>query len=348
MKPYYLGFLLGLAVSMGLWLSGCARTEALVVTPETGGEACDCSQAGASEVGTFRDRTPSASRWWLPDEDRVPFEILGAHDQRLISAVPFSRFDEYPILLRVGARAQRSGDSRTLGYFSEEIYNPGKKESQALYGINLYSGSSSVSQLGVHGMAQSRPGAGHVISTIVGSQGAASHMDEKGGLTKNVIGTSGVGQTGANAQVNGTIHNLIGVHGHSQSRSATQVNQAISIYGKAPMISGSGSVGLAAAGRFDQPAGASNENHAILVSGVHDRLSIGFLPAARNEAARSISWNQNSEAFEFSHGVGLPVHTTADRPAPGVPGKLIFNADHRNINIDTGAGWILPDGSPAN
>jgi hypothetical protein len=76
-------------------------------------------------------------------------------------------------------------------------------------------------------------------------------------------------------------------------------------------------------------------------------LSVGFMPAAGGEAARSIAWKESSGAFEFSHAPRLPVHTTANRPAPGVPGKLIFNADHGNINIDTGSGWILPSGKRA-
>jgi len=331
MKSGNLGFSLGLAIPFSLWLIWGAAAE----------------RSDGMSRGTFRDDRPAAAQWWLPERSAVPFEILGANDKRLISAVPFSSGDEYPILLRVGARAQNSGDSRTLGYFSEEIHDPGEKESQALYGINAYSGSATTSQLGVHGMAQSRPGAGQAIVTIVGTQGFASHLDLEGGQTHNVIGVSGVGQTGKNEEIRGTVHNLIGVHGMSQSRSATHVNQAISVYAKAPEISGSGTVRVAAAGRFDQPGGASKENHAILVGGAPDELSIGFLPTADGEAARSIAWKESSRSFEFSHAPRLPVHDSTNRPAPGVPGKLIFNTDHGNINIDTGSNWILPNGKRA-
>ena len=41
----------------------------------------------------------------------------------------------------------------------------------------------------------------------------------------------------------------------------------------------------------------------------------------------------------------VPVIAQASRPASGVPGRLFFNSDDGNLNLDTGSGWILPDGS---
>lgn len=35
----------------------------------------------------------------------------------------------------------------------------------------------------------------------------------------------------------------------------------------------------------------------------------------------------------------------ADRPAAGVEGRVIFNSDDGNLNIDNGVNWILPDGT---
>lgn len=39
------------------------------------------------------------------------------------------------------------------------------------------------------------------------------------------------------------------------------------------------------------------------------------------------------------------VYSDATRPAAGVAGRIIFNTDDGKLNIDTGAGWTLPDGS---
>lgn len=41
----------------------------------------------------------------------------------------------------------------------------------------------------------------------------------------------------------------------------------------------------------------------------------------------------------------LRAYDDATRPSFGKPGRVIFNSDDNNINIDTGSGWVLPDGS---
>jgi hypothetical protein len=41
----------------------------------------------------------------------------------------------------------------------------------------------------------------------------------------------------------------------------------------------------------------------------------------------------------------LPTYTNATRPAPGTAGRLIFNSDDGQINIDDGTNWTLPDGT---
>lgn len=38
-------------------------------------------------------------------------------------------------------------------------------------------------------------------------------------------------------------------------------------------------------------------------------------------------------------------YTNATRPAAATAGRTIFNTDDGNLNIDTGSGWILPDGT---
>lgn len=44
-------------------------------------------------------------------------------------------------------------------------------------------------------------------------------------------------------------------------------------------------------------------------------------------------------------GLHLPVLTDATRGAAGTAGRVIFNSDDGNMNIDTGSAWILPDGT---
>ena len=41
----------------------------------------------------------------------------------------------------------------------------------------------------------------------------------------------------------------------------------------------------------------------------------------------------------------LGVYTDAQRPAAGTAGRIIFNSDDGNLNIDDGTNWILPDGT---
>lgn len=41
----------------------------------------------------------------------------------------------------------------------------------------------------------------------------------------------------------------------------------------------------------------------------------------------------------------LPSFADSDRPAAGTAGRVIFNTDDGNLNIDDGTNWILPDGT---
>ena len=41
----------------------------------------------------------------------------------------------------------------------------------------------------------------------------------------------------------------------------------------------------------------------------------------------------------------LPTFDAAGRPAAGYAGRMIFNTDDSQINIDTGSEWTLPDGT---
>jgi len=41
----------------------------------------------------------------------------------------------------------------------------------------------------------------------------------------------------------------------------------------------------------------------------------------------------------------LPTYTNAARPAAGTAGRVIFNTDDGQINVDDGTNWTLPDGT---
>ena len=41
----------------------------------------------------------------------------------------------------------------------------------------------------------------------------------------------------------------------------------------------------------------------------------------------------------------VPIKTDATRGDPGAEGRVIFNVDDGNLNIDDGTNWILPDGT---
>jgi len=40
-----------------------------------------------------------------------------------------------------------------------------------------------------------------------------------------------------------------------------------------------------------------------------------------------------------------PVYTDATRPSAGTAGRIIFNSDDGQLNIDNGTNWTLPDGT---
>jgi len=44
-------------------------------------------------------------------------------------------------------------------------------------------------------------------------------------------------------------------------------------------------------------------------------------------------------------GFWPPYHTDGTRPAPGQEGRIIYNRSDKNLNIDDGVNWILPDGT---
>jgi len=55
-----------------------------------------------------------------------------------------------------------------------------------------------------------------------------------------------------------------------------------------------------------------------------------------------IKINGQNEAVEE---IVFKVYSDATRPAAGTAGRIIYNSDDGNLNIDNGTNWILPDGT---
>lgn len=51
------------------------------------------------------------------------------------------------------------------------------------------------------------------------------------------------------------------------------------------------------------------------------------------------------EVMARLEGGVVPTYTDATRPPAGRAGRVIFNSDDGTLNIDTGADWVLPDGT---
>lgn len=62
---------------------------------------------------------------------------------------------------------------------------------------------------------------------------------------------------------------------------------------------------------------------------------------AKNVLRGDLSLSMQEVPVEF------PAINRSSRPEPGRPGRVFFNVDDGNLNIDTGEQWVLPDGSEA-
>ena len=49
--------------------------------------------------------------------------------------------------------------------------------------------------------------------------------------------------------------------------------------------------------------------------------------------------------LEVGGNLGATVYTDGTRPTAGIAGRIIYNTTDGKLNIDTGAGWTLPDGT---
>ena len=281
------------------WHKGIARWE--LVRSATGLVALYTDAAGIIlEASSY----PVATDYPLTDVTDVLMKWYRTGDANpLLSFTPIDPADQYAQLLRVGDRAQTTGDARSLGYFSATINAPGAKESQAVYGINVYTGAATASQMGVFGMAQSLPGDGNTIGTIVGTQGFAWHSDDGTGITTNVMGVSA--SAGTSAAASGTVSNLFGVRGAANPRGTVAVNNIFGVYGIAELGSssvGSPTVTNAYAGFFNQPTIGVTANYAVALGG--ESPSLGF--QASGVISKFLKWSVANTRFEFSSNVYVP------------------------------------------
>ncbi len=96
------------------------------------------------------------------------------------------------------------------------------------------------------------------------------------------------------------------------------------------------------------------EDNLFFVSASEKKIGIGSGAPEATLHIKSLAQDRPVLIVEGTTGSGLKVDESGDlilptyqrstRPAAGKPGRMIFNSDNRNVNIDTGSEWILPDG----
>jgi hypothetical protein len=61
--------------------------------------------------------------------------------------------------------------------------------------------------------------------------------------------------------------------------------------------------------------------------------------------AQSLQLIGGASTWDANGDLLLNVYTDATRPAAGTAGRVIFNSDDGQLNIDDGTNWTLPDGT---
>ncbi len=294
---------------------------------------------GQAISNSFDRKDPTSSSWG--DIAQAPFKIKGVNDSTYASINPLGmNRASFPIIMRVGLRANYSGDSRAIIYASDWV-NTRKNlniESQAIYGINLYEGDgipngydSNVSQMGVHGIAQARYGKTDSLGTMVGVQGFGSMIGE--GEVDNIYGGSFNAQ--GERTSNGSIGTLGGVRAHAYVQGQDTVQQAVSIIGVAPTMTGAGKITNAFGAIFEQPKNATTQNWALLLAdndndGIDTHVKLGFRDAGHGY--HYILWDSSATNFQFSnntHVVGTLTSTSdiISNSSVQSQGNLYANSD---------------------
>lgn len=76
-----------------------------------------------------------------------------------------------------------------------------------------------------------------------------------------------------------------------------------------------------------------------------DGADLDFRVESNNDTNMLLVDAGNDRVLIGGNGLVFPSFADAGRPAAGVAGRVIFNTDDGNLNIDDGANWILPDGT---
>lgn len=260
---------------------------------------------GQSFENNSYDKLNATSSGW-GDISQAPFKIRGHDDSVIVSINPLDyQNDTYPIILRVGERAVRSGDSRTLIYASDSISTAGATESQAIYGINQYSGKSTAGQLGVHGIAQLLMATNDTITIGVGVQGFGQFRGT-GGHATNMFGGSFTAKSDAGAT--GTAGAFVGVRGDAFNAGDGTVSQANAFRGIAATNTGGGSITWARTAYFEQPKEGASENYALMLADPStgsgdDNIVMAFRDSAASN--REFMFHQRRTLFQFDWKVGI-------------------------------------------
>jgi hypothetical protein len=95
-------------------------------------------------------------------------------------------------------------------------------------------------------------------------------------------------------------------------------------------------------------------NKAMLKLDSNGKVGIGIASSTRPTDDFQVDVSSTfNDTIDFNGGASidssgdLVVQTYSDgtRPSAGTAGRIIFNSDDGNLNIDNGSGWILPDGT---
>lgn len=298
---------------------------------------------GQFSSDSYDQTDPTSSGWG--DISQAPFKIRGQNDSTYLSFNPLDiENDTYPILMRIGLRAQRVGDSRTGILVSDTLSLDGNAtESQAIYGINLYYGDGVAndqidgagSQMGIHGIAQGLPTTNDTLAALVGVQGFGLFVGT-GGYITNILGGSFTGQSAASAT--GNIGGLIGVRGNVINAGDGTISQANSFRGIAPTNTGGGSITWARTMYLEQPSSGSSENTALMIvdpttGAGADNLVFSFRDSSATN--RNLTYVQRSALFT----IGKPLYKiNADPDSIYVTKNYADNtgAGETNILSDSG------------
>jgi hypothetical protein len=90
-------------------------------------------------------------------------------------------------------------------------------------------------------------------------------------------------------------------------------------------------------------------NLRVKVQGVIGRdgsgIKLVFGTGLQNDAGTLKVLETDLSFIDASGDIVVPGYDNAGRPAAGTAGRVIWNTDDVNMNFDTGAAWILPDGT---